>query len=53
MKAAVCREFGKPLVIEDIDIDPPRDGEVMVRLSACAICHRPILYRDGAWGGGA
>ena len=51
MKAAVCREFGKPLVIEDIDIDPPRDGEVMVRLSACAICHSDILYMEGAWGG--
>ena len=51
MKAAVCREFGKPLVIEDIDIDPPRDGEVMVRLSACAICHSDILSMEGAWGG--
>ncbi len=50
MKAAVCREFGKPLVIEDIDIDEPRDGEVMVKLSACAICHSDILYMEGAWG---
>ena len=51
MKAAVCREFGKPMVIEDIDIDPPRIGEVMVKLSACAICHSDILYMEGAWGG--
>ena len=44
MKAAVCREFGKPLVIEDIDIDPPQRGEIMVKLAACAICHSDILY---------
>ena len=51
MKAAVCREFGKPLVIEDIHIDPPEHGEIMVKLSACAICHSDILYMEGAWGG--
>jgi Zn-dependent alcohol dehydrogenase len=51
MKAAVCREFGKPMTIEDIDIDPPEHGEVSVKLSACAICHSDILYMEGAWGG--
>ena len=28
MKAAICYEFGKPLVIEEINIDPPKIGEV-------------------------
>ena len=51
MKAAVCREFGKPLVIEDIELLPPGEGEVEVKLSACAICHSDILYIQGAWGG--
>ncbi len=51
MKAAVCTEFGKPLVIQDVEIDPPRGGEVRVKLAACAICHSDILYMDGAWGG--
>jgi len=51
MNAAVCYEFGKPLVIEEIRIDQPRSEEVMVRLTACAICHSDILYIDGAWGG--
>ncbi len=51
MKAAVCREFGKPLVIEDIDLAEPKQGEVKVRIAACAICHSDILYMDGAWGG--
>ena len=42
MKAAVCYEFGKPLVIEDIDISPPGKGEVKVRLAATAVCHSDI-----------
>ncbi len=44
MKAAICYEFGKPLVIEEIEIDPPQAGEVKVRLAACAICYSDIHY---------
>ena len=51
MKAAVCRTFGAPLVIEDIDLRMPGPGEVHVRLDACAICHSDITYMDGNWGG--
>jgi S-(hydroxymethyl)glutathione dehydrogenase / alcohol dehydrogenase len=51
MKAAVCHEFGKPLIIEDVDLNDPAFGEVKVKLSACAICHSDITYMDGGWGG--
>lgn len=51
MKAAVCFEFGKPLVIDDVWIDEPRDDEVKIKISACGICHSDIHYIDGAWGG--
>ncbi|MEM7224931.1 MAG: Zn-dependent alcohol dehydrogenase [Pseudomonadota bacterium] len=51
MKAAVCRAFGEPLVIEELAIDPPKAGEIKVKLRACAICHSDILYMEGAWGG--
>ena len=47
MKAAVCYEFGKPLVIEDIDIESPQKGEVKVRLAATAICHSDINIIQG------
>lgn len=50
-KAAVCHEFGAPLVIEDICIAPPGMGEVEVTLDAVAICHSDISFADGAWGG--
>lgn len=51
MKAAVCREFGQPLVIEEIDLAPPAAGEIRVKLAATAICHSDIFYAQGAWGG--
>jgi NDMA-dependent alcohol dehydrogenase len=42
LKAAVCYEFGKPLVVEEVNIDPPRQGEVKVKMAATAICHSDI-----------
>ncbi|HYM50210.1 MAG TPA: Zn-dependent alcohol dehydrogenase [Candidatus Limnocylindrales bacterium] len=51
MKAAVCRAFGAPLRIEDVDLDPPERGEVGVRVKACGICQSDLHYLAGAWGG--
>ncbi len=51
MKAAVCREFGKPLSIEQVNLADPNHGEVRVNIKACAICHSDIHYAEGAWGG--
>ncbi len=51
MKAAGCRAFGSPLVIEQVDLAPPRAGEIRVKLAACAICHSDITYAAGGWGG--
>lgn len=51
MKAAIVREFGKPLVIEEVGLDAPETGEVRVTLAACAVCHSDIHYAEGAWGG--
>ena len=51
MRAAVCRAFGEPLVIEDVQLAAPNRGELRVRLAACAICQSDLHYLDGAWGG--
>ena len=51
IKAAVCHEFGKPLVIEEVQLSDPGRGEVMVDIAACAICFSDISYIDGGWGG--
>ena len=42
MKAAVCHEFNKRLVVEEIKLAPTRPGEVKVRVAATAICHSDI-----------
>ena len=49
MKAAVCREVGQPLSIEEVAIAEPEWGEVKVKLIACAICHSDIMFIDGHW----
>jgi S-(hydroxymethyl)glutathione dehydrogenase / alcohol dehydrogenase len=51
MKAAVCYEFGKPLVVEDLKIDPPKEGEVKVKIATTAICHSDIHAMRGELGG--
>jgi S-(hydroxymethyl)glutathione dehydrogenase/alcohol dehydrogenase len=51
IKAAVCREFAKPLGIEEVELASPGFGELRVRVAACAICHSDIHYAEGAWGG--
>jgi S-(hydroxymethyl)glutathione dehydrogenase / alcohol dehydrogenase len=48
MRAAVLEEFGKPLVVQDVDLADPRAGEVLVRLAACGVCHTDLYTASGA-----
>ena len=50
MRAAVLHGFGQPLVIEEVDLDPPGEGEVKVRIGAAAICHSDIHDFKGEHG---
>jgi S-(hydroxymethyl)glutathione dehydrogenase/alcohol dehydrogenase len=47
MKAAVCYEYGKPLSVEEVDLDPPLEGEVKVRVVATAVCHSDLHCISG------
>ena len=47
-KAAVAHEAGKPLAIEDIDVEGPRAGECMVEIKATGICHTDEFTLSGA-----
>jgi S-(hydroxymethyl)glutathione dehydrogenase / alcohol dehydrogenase len=47
MKAAVLREFGKPLTIEELEMEGPGENEVRVRLAATSICHSDIHTLKG------
>ncbi len=51
IRAAVCRAFGEPLVIETLRLAPPQGSEIRVRVRASSICHSDITYMDGGWGG--
>lgn len=50
MKAAVLKEFGKPLVIEDKPIPVPGYGEVLVKVRASGLCVSDIHIQDGKIG---
>ncbi len=47
MKAAVCYEYGKPLVIEELEMELPHEREVKVKLAATAICHSDLHFING------
>ncbi len=49
MKAAVVREFGKPLVIEDVPVPQAGPGEVLVKVKACGVCHTDLHAASGDW----
>ena len=48
VRAAVLEEFGAPLRVEEVDLAPPNQGEVLVRLTACGICHTDMYTASGA-----
>ena len=48
IRAAVLEEFGRPLVVQEVDLEEPRTGEVLVRLAACGVCHTDLYTASGA-----
>ena len=48
IRAAVLEEFGRPLVVQEVDLGEPRSGEVLVRLTACGVCHTDLYTASGA-----
>jgi S-(hydroxymethyl)glutathione dehydrogenase/alcohol dehydrogenase len=47
VKAAICREPGTPLVVDEIDLEGPRAGECLVRLKATGVCHTDAFTMSG------
>ena len=46
-KAAVLYEIGSPLVVEELELSPPQEGEVLIKYAASGICHSDVSFRDG------
>ncbi|EHL32679.1 alcohol dehydrogenase AdhP [Legionella drancourtii] len=49
MKAAVAREFKKPLVCEEVSIPEPKPGQIQVKLVASGVCHTDLHAVEGDW----
>jgi len=47
-RAAVAWEAGKPLSIEQVDVEGPKAGEVLVRIVATGVCHTDAFTLSGA-----
>jgi len=48
IRAAVAFEAGRPLEIEEVDLEGPREGECLVRLAATGVCHTDAYTLSGA-----
>lgn len=46
-KAALVRQVGGPFLLESVDVAPPRDHEVRVRIVGAGMCHTDLVARDG------
>jgi len=52
IRAAVLHEAHAPLRVETLTLDPPRAGEVLVRVAAAGVCHSDVRLADGDLGDG-
>ena len=48
VRAAVAFEAGKPLTIETVQLEGPKEGEVLVEIKATGICHTDKYTLSGA-----
>ena len=47
-RAAVAYQAGKPLVIEEVDLQGPKAGEILIEIKASGVCHTDEFTRSGA-----
>lgn len=49
-KAAMFKEKGGPLVVEEVETQQPKEGEVLVKVIACGVCHSDSTVQHQAMG---
>jgi Zn-dependent alcohol dehydrogenase len=49
MKAPVLHKVREPLVVEEVELDEPQAGEVLVKMAASGVCHSCLHAADGSW----
>src|SRR3954469_15573110 len=51
-RAAILREYQQPLSIEEVEIDPQKADEVLVKIAAAGVCHSDYHIMKGEWRNG-
>ena len=49
MKAAVLHELRTPLKIEQVPVPEPGHGDLLIKVTACGVCHSDLHAVDGDW----
>ena len=49
MHAAVVEQFGKPLVLRELDVPSPKANQILVKTEACGVCHTDLHAAHGDW----
>ena len=49
MKAAVLHALKEPLRIEQVPVPEPGHGELLIKVTACGVCHSDLHAVDGDW----
>ncbi len=52
IRAAVLHHPDRPVEVEPVELDPPKAGEVLVRVAAAGVCHSDVRLADGELGAG-
>ena len=52
IRAAVLHHPSRPVVVEEVELDPPKAHEVLVKVAAAGVCHSDVRYADGDLGTG-
>lgn len=47
-RAAIALEAGKPLIIDEVDLEGPKEGEVLLKMVATGVCHTDAYTLSGA-----
>lgn len=50
IRAAVLREPGRPVLVEEVELASPERAEVLVRVAAAGVCHSDVRHADGDLG---
>jgi propanol-preferring alcohol dehydrogenase len=51
MRAAFVTAFGKPLTVGELPVPEPAEGQVLIKVEACGVCHTDVHAAAGDWPG--